>query len=572
MKLSEILKINSSQTNTSKETQDAKAADGASAERINRQIKALTPGRTLQGEVLEKNGNEVKIRLSNELVVTARLEQDVNVEAGKLLTFEVKNNGSTLALSPLFANTAATDNVYKALQMANLPINSTTVEMTEAMMQQGMSVDSRSLQAMFKDVSAFPGTAAINIVQLNQLKIPVNDANIGQLENYKELVHQLLKGMTDVIKELPIAFQEMYITAGSDKAVQMYQALLSSFLEELPQGEAPLTDGGVHGDMAGSAQEDALLNAGNGSINGEGVSGKTGAEAVQNSASLPEGMERLYITEALTRPERENLAKLLSQIPEDACPQKETLIQQVLQGTADTQNVVKLLAGLHSDRDIVLNVALADIFRSAEYHKMLESVVMKQWSLAPEQLTQEKKVEEVYSRLLRQLGSIKETLQESGAQQTGAMKSVTNLSSNIDFMSQLNNLYTYVQLPLKLNDRQANGELYVYTNKRSLAQKDGAVSAFLHLDMENLGAVDVYIAMQNERVNTRFTLQDDAMLDFLNKHMHILNERLEKKGYAMQCEMTVKEPEEKELNPIERILQADKNAVVVAQHGFDVRT
>ena len=41
--------------------------------------------------------------------------------------------------------------------------------------------------------------------------------------------------------------------------------------------------------------------------------------------------------------------------------------------------------------------------------------------------------------------------------------------------------------------------------------KDGNVSALLHLDMENLGPMDVYVAMQNNRVNTHFYMQDDDM-------------------------------------------------------------
>ena len=138
-------------------------------------------------------------------------------------------------------------------------------------------------------------------------------------------------------------------------------------------------------------------------------------------------------------------------------------------------------------------------------------------------------------------------------------------------MNQVNQLYTYVQLPLKMNGKNTNGELYVYTNKRSLAEKDGNVSAFLHLDMENLGPVDVYIAMQEQKVNTKFTVRDDDMLDFLNDHMHILNERLRKRGYTMRCEMEVEKTRGEEENPIDRILQSDKNTTVLSQYAFDVR-
>ena len=65
-------------------------------------------------------------------------------------------------------------------------------------------------------------------------------------------------------------------------------------------------------------------------------------------------------------------------------------------------------------------------------------------------------------------------------------------------MNQLNHMQTYLQLPLKMNGKRENGDLYVYTNKKSLAKKDGNVSALLHLDMQFLGALDVMISMQNQ--------------------------------------------------------------------------
>ena len=95
--------------NTSGQNETAGVTE-ASAEKIMQQIKALIPGSMLSGEILSKNGNEVKIKLFNELIMNAKLEQDVNVEEGQTLTFEVKNNGKSLYLSPLYANTSSSDN------------------------------------------------------------------------------------------------------------------------------------------------------------------------------------------------------------------------------------------------------------------------------------------------------------------------------------------------------------------------------------------------------------------------------------------------------------------------------
>ena len=571
MKLSDIFSPSPRQVKG--EERISARSSGVSNENLNRQIKSLTPGKVLQGEVIEKNGGEVKIKLGDDMILTARLDQDVNVEAGKLLTFEVRNNGSFLSLSPLFTNTANSDTVFKALQMAGLPINKTTVAMTDAMMQQGMSIDSKSLQAMFREVMAFPQTDPANIVTLHQLGLAINEDNIAQLENYQNLNHQLMQGMTDVLAELPGAFADVLAANGENNAAEMYQALINLFLEEglsggaeaeILQGEeaAILQDGGVLSEngkaevLTGEVlREGALAESGN--VLGELLS--EGAEGIPAESKLP-----------LSSAERESLAKLFTKFSEEAIPDKENFLTGIKQGTADTKEVLELLARMHPQTEEGAR-ALSDIFKSPEFQKLFQDQVLEQWSLKPEEVMQERKVEELYDKLHRQLDNMKEILQNSGAGQSDAAKNAGNLSQNLDFINQMNHLYTYVQLPLRMAGGQTNGDLYVYTNKRSLAKKDGNVSALLHLDMENLGPVDVYIAMQQTRVTTRFTVRDDDMLDFLNDNMHILNERLEKKGYSMRCEMTVRE-EADSANPIEHILNADRNNTVLAQYGFDVRT
>lgn len=575
MKLSEIFSAALKPADNKKEKMQAERASGSS-ERVSRQIKALTPGRLLQGEVVGRNGKEVQIKLADDIVLTARLDRDVNVEDGKMLTFEVKNNGSSLSLSPLFANTANTDNVFKALQMAGLPINSETVSMTETMMQQGMSVDSAALQGMFREVSAHPNAAAADIVQLRGMGIAITEENLSQLASYRELTHELVKGMTDVLQELPAALGELCVAA-PDKAVQMYQEIIRSLLPDFGQTEPEAFLPEALGNGMAEGTEIVLTK--------EGATLLTGTEAEtvwkepnpaeelfpkEGQFSQPAG-EETALQERLQPQEWKSLAKLLAALPKEAYPGLEGLAREVEQGTADPVKIFHALSGIRAEAGSEAHAALLELFKSDAYHKLLFGEALKQWTMKPEEVTGSREVEEVYKRLEKGLSGIRDALSGNGAEQSSAMKSAVNLSRNVDFMNQINQMYTYVQLPLKMHDGHKNGELYVYTNKRSLAKKDGAVSALLHLDMEHLGPVDVYVAMQQSRVNTRFTLRDDEMLGFLQAHIHILNERLEKKGYAVHAEMSVREQDGGEETPIGRILHGDGKTVQASQYAFDVR-
>lgn len=529
MKLSQVISSIQKQNTV---TGDNTKAETAGTECFETQIKTLAPGRTLQGEIVEKNGNEVRIKVLEDMYFAAKLERDVNVVEGQLLTFEVRNNGKTLSLSPLFTNTAVADNVLKALKMANIPIQDTTISMTETMMKQGMSIDSKSLQTMYKELVANPGTRGEDIVILKQMGIPAEKNNLQQLRNYQELTHQMVSGITDILFELPQEFAAMVKSGEVKEAVSMFRELIQLFTNnEQTVATVP-------------SEETAVLR-------------DTDVE--------------------LTQTERKQLVMLLEELPVEELPAKESvqvgrLITELRMPTQtpDLGELFQLLQNLPTLQSKSGENLTAAFFQNDTVLKLFKNMVLKQWTIEPQELMK-KEVREVYERLDKQLSGIHTILTEHGAGESRVAGSVQNLSNNIEFMNQMNQLYTYIQLPLRMQNGEKNGELYVYTNKRSLAEKDGNISALLHLDMEHLGPVDVYVTLQNNRATTHFTVRDDEVLDFLNAHMDILSKRLEKKGYTMNWEMTMKEDAGK-ASPVERLLQIEKSNRLLSQYAFDVRT
>ena len=132
-------------------------------------------------------------------------------------------------------------------------------------------------------------------------------------------------------------------------------------------------------------------------------------------------------------------------------------------------------------------------------------------------------------------------------------------------------MFTYIHLPLKLSNSKAQGELYVYTNKKNLAKKEGALTALLHLDMEHLGKMDVNITLQthNNSVTTGFYIQEE-LISFLEQHMDELTDRLVGKGYTIKSYVT-KYSKEKNIVDIMEEQVAGKTAPLSYQ-AFDMRT
>ena len=104
-----------------------------------------------------------------------------------------------MALTPLFENMGTDANVLKALDMAGLTVNGTTIDMTEEMMRAGMSVDKNSMHNMFKNVMNNPTAQPASVVTLHKMGIDITPENLSQLENYKNLEHQIIKDMANVM-------------------------------------------------------------------------------------------------------------------------------------------------------------------------------------------------------------------------------------------------------------------------------------------------------------------------------------------------------------------------------------
>ena len=138
-------------------------------------------------------------------------------------------------------------------------------------------------------------------------------------------------------------------------------------------------------------------------------------------------------------------------------------------------------------------------------------------------------------------------------------------------MQNMNQVFPYLQIPLKATMENAHGELYVYSRQKGKVSEDGSSSALLHLDMQHLGPLDVYVKLKDMNVSTQFTLADEATLDFIAAHMDLLTQRLEDKGYRMDSQVKVADGPSDEANVIHRIRGIEEEDMLVSYTSFDVR-
>lgn len=610
MKLSDVFTGRTKNEDVTKLQKPSSATQNTAA--INRQIKSMVPGQTIQGEIVSRNGGEIQIRMADDLLLNARVDQNMNIEVGQSMTFEVKNNGKALTLSPLFTNVSADINVLKALDMAGISVNETSVAMTKQMMEAGLPIDRNSIQQLYREVNAFPNAEISDIVNLHKLGLPVNETNVNQMAAYRNLNHQLLQGMETVMDAIPNVIEELTAKGDMAGAAKLYQELLHMAGEGSLPGEASLEEK-VLQETTENSQVNAVSDSGR----------PEGTEASQESASSQRaadnelrqamgtavklsldandietakstqtqenvgiqgngraggenGTQEQIISHQLRAAVSQELRQMISNLDLPA-QESRLLMQHIEQFSQGDLEAGKLFAALEemlkSSGNTGEKEAMGLLMSQKGVRALLMDTLKHSWTIRPQEVADPNKVGELYRRLDHQMKGLAQTLESVGQNGSEAYRAAANMSQNLDFLQQLNQMYTYVQLPLRLQQGNAHGDLYVYTNKRSLAGKDGSVSALLHLDMEHLGPVDVYVAMQNNQVNTRFYVADDDMLDFLEAHMDILTDRLQKRGY--NCSFSMETRGEKAAGPagggLGPILGQEKG-MVLTQYAFDVRT
>lgn len=581
-----------------KESQSVRAGDavkvsdsGNKGERLMRlqnEIRNLKPGQTIQGTVVSRNGNSVQIELAQDFAINAKLDKSVSLALGQMMSFEVKSNSSSfMSLAPLYTNTANTATILRALTAAGLPETSANIEMVAKMMEEGMPIDKDSILNMSRMLLDFPGQNPASIIQMTRLELPVTLENIEQFEHYQNTSYQILGSAETIMEELPQTFSALVNEGQGQRALAFYGAVIDVFTGGAEDGTVTLQQNGENAARTGEAAQTAsqAQTTGNveNAVSGEKVQlanallgdlpeGAPTAEQAVNAdaAGVEDGVQETAQRPVLSQGQWEQLGDALKELGVD-----EQTTAQVKSGELPAKEVLQLIRHLinGAQRKAVPDQALQRLLGGNEFKELLKDQIGRQWMIEPKAVADKKQVEQLYERIREQTARLSQALENVGKGDAPVARSLQNLQSNVDFMNQMNHLYTYVQLPLKMLGNNAHGDLYVYTNKKNLAAKDGQVSALLHLDMEHLGPLDVYVTMKDKQVSTNFTVMDDSVLDLIGENIEILNKRLESRGYSLKAQMHVKEDagEEEESTIMQTLLHQQKNISVLSRTSFDMR-
>lgn len=238
-------------------------------------------------------------------------------------------------------------------------------------------------------------------------------------------------------------------------------------------------------------------------------------------------------------------------------------------------NAVSILLAVRDalrGNSVLARQTVTRLFGSKAFGTLIKDALEQQWLIKPEELGKgNHKISTLYERLENQISRMEEVVKAAGKESVEFAQAAAEVRNNVEFMNQLNTAYTYAQIPLKMSGQNASGELFVYTNKKHLAQEgEKDLTAFLHLDLDHLGSTDVSIRLRGREVSTNFYLDDDDSFALVQEYLPALEARLNSKGYT--CSLSVTH-EKKHVNFVEDFLKKDQPSAGQQLHrySFDMR-
>ena len=551
-------------------------------EKLVSSLNEMSKGMIFEGTVSSVRGNQVKLALSNGQQILARLAGKFSFEQGQSVFFQVKNNdGGTIEIKPYTVDgEGANLTLMDALKAAGLSVDGINLSMVNKMMEEQMPIDKTSLNQMYQLVQDNKDINVTTLVELKRLGIEINQVNAAQFENYANDKQAITIAMDSLIDELPNALSaedlSMYklVTQARDILNIVTEGLpeeafISSEASDMSQYETIMRDNQSAPVVKKHFNIAELFESLN-SVSGESQDIHT-TQKINNAPAT----DTILLQENETK--SNTIGFLLSdkQI-EELNEQVRMLLPNLQENNISLYSEDSSVVGILNDIKSMLENTPANadtlrhLFSGEAFKLMLKEALEQQWMIKPGDLEKNpKKLDGLYDKIEKQITNMEIILKTSGVVNPKAEALADNIRGNIEFMNQINEAYTYVQVPLKMNEKNASGQLYVYTNKKSMSNPDKELSAFLHLDLEHLGGTDVSIKKLHRKVTTNFYLDSDESYALVKQFLPVLEKRLQDKGY--NCELNVNSGS-KQMNFVAGFLKKDLPPTgQVHRYSFDIR-
>lgn len=555
-------------------------------------------GETLKGVVSDIHGNEITISMEDGSSFTGRLPEASQYSIGQKAAFLITGLDSGTIYMKAISQAyllGMEDTVEQALEEAGLPKSPRNLEIVRSLLTNQQSISRENITNSLQLCARYPDADVNSVITLQRLKFPMDAATVTQFDHYMKQSHQLLYRMdslADSINQLLSELAAENPSIAGHAANEVLDTLLSTLpsLEEMnlatlqsqnalvASSELPTEDASALAESTTTATEPAAQEelADTNTTTEDATSPMARVKQLFSNltdramSGLAEGNEpnASFIPEQtghiLSPEERHSLAELLGK--QVATPDFADRLEQGSMTARELLTAVKTLLPTLPD------TTLERLLSSKDFQKVLKGQFMSEWTLSPEAMKEEGSVDNLYHRLQTQFDELANLSRMFATRPSGEtlVHTTTDLQQNMAFMKMLNEHFAYMQLPLKLSQENAHGDLYVMTRKNALKKSKDNLRVLLHLEMDALGMLDIHLTKEGTNITTQFYIQRDSARKLLEKNAELLKNAINEQGYQFSSEFMAKE---KDIDLVHDFMEADAHSPVgtVTRYNFDLR-
>ena len=557
----------------------------------------LREGQTLRGVVSDIHGNEITLSMEDGSSFTGKLPDANQYSIGQKAAFLITSlDDNTIYMK---ATTGAylldmEDTVAQALEEAGLPRSTRNLDVVRSLLANQQSISRENIMASIKLCAQYPDADVNSVITMRRLGMPMTETSVKQFENYQNQTHQLLYKMdslgdsiAQMLQSIGSQIPRFAKEAGNQLltlalegnptpeeqilTAQMADAASESLLPETDDEGNPLAAETASEEAADDSQSAANLETASPlarmrQLFSAITDGNAAARSAMSEAGMTEDFRTPFIHEQtgfiLSPEERTSFSEQLKEFP---------LSEEVKAGLADGSVTAReFLTEIKQAFPHMTEEQAGALLTSKAFQKIVKGQFLSNWTISPEHLKKEGALEEVYEKMSKQFDALSHFSETVLGKDVFKQLSNTasDMNDNLNFMKTLNETFQYVQLPLKLQNQNTHGDLYVMTRKESLKKDPKDLKVLLHLDMDHLGTLDIQIARENTAVSLNFYVSTEETRHLLNRNMELLNDAINRQGYACTSELSMKE---KDVDIVNDFIAQETPVGDMKRYNFDLR-
>lgn len=550
----------------------------------------LHEGQTLKGVVSNVHGNEITLAMDDGTSFTGKLpnasQYSIGQKAAFLITTLDHNTIYMKAMSDYYL-LDMDDTIDQALEEAALPKSQRNMEVVRSLLKNQQSISRENILASIRTCAKFPQANVDSVITMQRLHLPLTQTYVEQFEQYQQQEHKLLNQMntlTDSLSDMMNAIGTQVPRFSKETLTQFVDLALASQVtpeeqalakeqaspppvlqaEDMENAEKPLISPGEDTIEETAAESHSPL-----AKMRQLLTSLTDGVSTTNAALVKQellGGEHPFIHEqtGFTLPDtmREEFVAML-----DDYPLEDTVKQSLLDGSITAREFLTNLRKTFSD---MTEEHASRLLTSKPFQALIKGQFLSNWTISPKHLKDTGAMEDLYQQMSKQFEQISHMSENLLGKDvfTQVSQQANQMNDNLDFMKLLNNTFQYIQLPIKMQNQNAHGDLYVMTRKEAMRKDPSKLKVLLHLDMDNLGTLDIHIARDGNAVTTKFFVDNEVTHRLLERNIELLQDAINEQGYSFTSELSMKE---QEMDIVNDFIGADAPVGSITRYNFDLR-